>query len=147
MVAWQQVRDRLSVVTLGSAGVHPDTATWGFSLLKTNGIYTLYDNDAAGEKGRQAVRALTSGKSLDLRLPGYAVINDGVINDVNDFVLAGGLFWEQVLKPAVDGLRTMQAARRCPPAGRLPDQKPSGYDFASRRSLARTAVNSQMLIF
>ncbi len=56
MAAWQQVRDQIAVVTLGSASGRLDLMTWAGAILKGGALYALYDNDPAGEQGRKALR-------------------------------------------------------------------------------------------
>jgi DNA primase len=83
MAAWQTLRDEMAVVTLGSASAAFDLRRWGAKLMQASRVYTLLDNDEAGEKGRETIRLVTGGTSVDLRLP------KGV-KDVNEFVLGGG---------------------------------------------------------
>ena len=93
MIAWQELRDVLAVCTLGSAGNRPDLATWGPYLLPLELILAAYDADAAGQKGLQALQAL-SERVQQLALP------PGV-KDINDFVLQGGELWPWV-KPVLE---------------------------------------------
>jgi hypothetical protein len=83
LAAWQQVRDQVAVVTLGSAAGRIDLARYASDLARAGVLYCLYDNDPAGLAGRKALRRLLGGALHDLYLPEQ-------FKDINDFTLQGG---------------------------------------------------------
>lgn len=83
IIAWQALRDRAAVVSLGSAVGALDLARWGARLLSGARLICVYDNDPAGEAGRKKLAETVNGAITQVHLP------DGV-KDITDFVLAGG---------------------------------------------------------
>jgi DNA primase len=91
MVAWQELRDVISVCTLGSATNQPDLATWGASMAPLRLVLAAYDADEAGQRGARSLQAL----SERVRLVGLPAgdPDKGPVKDINDFVLQGGDLW------------------------------------------------------
>ena len=82
ITAWQELSDRLAVVTLGGANTHPDLAAWGAYLLGLRRILVTYDRDQAGDKGA----AFWSNLSERVKI---APLPDGH-KDINAYYCAGG---------------------------------------------------------
>jgi DNA primase len=82
MIAYQEIRDIIPAITLGSATNRPDMATWGAYLLPIKILLSSYDADKAGEVGAQALAEIIGDR---LKLVG---LQEGV-KDINDFYLAG----------------------------------------------------------
>jgi hypothetical protein len=91
MVAWQELRDVISVCPLGSATNQPDLATWGAYLAPLNLVLAAYDADEAGQRGARALQALSERVRL-VGLPASATAPGGT-KDITDFVLQGGELW------------------------------------------------------
>lgn len=81
--AWQAGRDRLAIVSLGSAGGRIDLAEWFGALATARRVFCIYDNAPAGLAGRQALDQALGGALQQRYLP------EGV-KDVNDYLLGGG---------------------------------------------------------
>jgi DNA primase len=90
MIAWQELRDVISVCTLGSATNQPDLATWGAYMAPLRLVLAAYDADEAGQRGARALQAL----SERVRLVGPPAGDpSNVVKDITDFVLQGGELW------------------------------------------------------
>jgi DNA primase len=91
MIAWQELRDVISVCTLGSATNQPDLATWGAYMAPLRLVLAAYDADEAGQRGARALQAL----SERVRLVGLPAVSPdkATVKDITDFVLQGGELW------------------------------------------------------
>jgi DNA primase len=91
MLAWQELRDVISVCTLGSATNQPDLATWGPYMAPLRLVLAAYDADEAGQRGARALQALSERVRL-VSLPSGEPSTAGA-KDITDFVLQGGELW------------------------------------------------------
>jgi DNA primase len=91
MLAWQEVRDVISVCTLGSATNQPDLATWGPYMAPLSLVLAAYDNDEAGQRGARALQSLSERVHL-VGLPSADPSLEAA-KDITDFVLQGGELW------------------------------------------------------
>ena len=103
MIAWQELSDVITVCTLGSATNRPDLATWGAYLAPLEWVLAAYDSDAAGQRGAQALMALSERVRL-CPLPAAPAAGDPPADkghgihgqrpkDINEYVLSGGQLW------------------------------------------------------
>jgi hypothetical protein len=91
MLAWQELRDVISVCTLGSATNQPDLVTWGPYMAPLRLVLAAYDADEAGQRGARALQALSERVRL-VSLPSSELSMAGA-KDITDFVLQGGKLW------------------------------------------------------
>jgi DNA primase len=91
MLAWQELRDVISVCTLGSATNQPDLATWGPYLAPLRLVLAAYDADEAGQRGGRALQALS--ERVRLIGPPASDPAEPAVKDITDFVLQGGELW------------------------------------------------------
>jgi DNA primase len=91
MLAWQELRDVISVCTLGSATNQPDLVTWGPYMAPLRLVLAAYDADEAGQRGARALQALSERVRL-VSLPSSELSMAGA-KDITDFVLQGRELW------------------------------------------------------
>jgi hypothetical protein len=82
LIVFQEVNDLVGACTLGSASGRLDIAEWGCQFIPIQHIITVYDNDAAGERGAQSWGSL-GGRVKQAKVP-------EPYKDINEFFIAGG---------------------------------------------------------